>query len=173
MGPQEVELGDEHDEWIVVRSGLAEGQQVVASGQFLIDSEASLQGVLARATPAAADPHAGHGAPAAAAPSAGTTTAAAPAAPAAGPTYRVQGVFVEADAETITLDHEPVPALKWPAMTMPFRLADAQLVAQARALKPGQPVQFGFVRRGDDWVVTQLGAHHGAPALAAAPGARK
>jgi hypothetical protein len=30
---------------VVVRSGLQAGQQVVASGQFLIDSEASLQGL--------------------------------------------------------------------------------------------------------------------------------
>ena len=51
--PVEVELGEQFGERILVRSGLAEGQQVVASGQFLIDSEASLQGVLARA-PAAA-----------------------------------------------------------------------------------------------------------------------
>ena len=47
--PVEVEIGEQIDERVVVRSGLSEGQQVVASGQFLIDSEASLQGVLARA----------------------------------------------------------------------------------------------------------------------------
>jgi Cu(I)/Ag(I) efflux system membrane fusion protein len=44
--PVEVEIGEQADDRIVIRSGLAEGQQVVASGQFLIDSEASLQGVL-------------------------------------------------------------------------------------------------------------------------------
>ena len=49
--PVAVELGEQVDEWIAVRSGLAAGQQVVASGQFLIDSEASLQGVMARAAP--------------------------------------------------------------------------------------------------------------------------
>ena len=47
--PVEVEIGEQVDERIVIRSGLAAGQQVVASGQFLIDSEASLQGVMARA----------------------------------------------------------------------------------------------------------------------------
>jgi Cu(I)/Ag(I) efflux system membrane fusion protein len=80
--PVEVEIGEQVDDRIVIRSGLAAGQQVVASGQFLIDSEASLQGVLARApataapAAAAASPaapsavdhsaHAGHAAPAAA-----------------------------------------------------------------------------------------------------------
>jgi Cu(I)/Ag(I) efflux system membrane fusion protein len=71
--PVEVEIGEQAGERIVIRSGLAAGQQVVASGQFLIDSEASLQGVLARA-PAAAAPaeaasavdHSAHTAPPAA-----------------------------------------------------------------------------------------------------------
>ncbi len=47
--PVEVEVEDQVGEWIVIRSGLQPGQQIVASGQFLLDSEASLQGVLARA----------------------------------------------------------------------------------------------------------------------------
>jgi multidrug efflux pump subunit AcrA (membrane-fusion protein) len=46
--PVEVELGHETGERSEIRRGLTAGQQVVASGQFLIDSEASLQGVLAR-----------------------------------------------------------------------------------------------------------------------------
>jgi Cu(I)/Ag(I) efflux system membrane fusion protein len=46
--PVEVEIGEQVGERIVIRSGLAEGAQVVASGQYLIDSEASLQGVMAR-----------------------------------------------------------------------------------------------------------------------------
>ncbi|MDP1692189.1 MAG: efflux RND transporter periplasmic adaptor subunit [Burkholderiaceae bacterium] len=54
--PVEVELGEQAGERIVIRSGLSAGQQVVASGQFLIDSEASLQGVLARAPAASAAP---------------------------------------------------------------------------------------------------------------------
>ncbi|HEY6512266.1 MAG TPA: efflux RND transporter periplasmic adaptor subunit, partial [Burkholderiaceae bacterium] len=46
--PVEVQIGEQFDDRVVVRQGLAAGDQVVASGQFLIDSEASLQGVLAR-----------------------------------------------------------------------------------------------------------------------------
>lgn len=46
--PLEIEIGEQYGEHIVVRAGLSAGQQVVASGQFLINSEASLQGVLAR-----------------------------------------------------------------------------------------------------------------------------
>lgn len=44
--PAEVQLGAESAGRTVIISGLQAGQQVVASGQFLIDSEASLQGML-------------------------------------------------------------------------------------------------------------------------------
>ncbi len=46
--PVEVETGREVDGKTVILKGLSAGQQVVASGQFLIDSEASLKGVMAR-----------------------------------------------------------------------------------------------------------------------------
>lgn len=46
--PTEVQTGAEADGKTVILDGLTEGQKVVASGQFLIDSEASLRGVLAR-----------------------------------------------------------------------------------------------------------------------------
>lgn len=46
--PAEVTLGPEHEGSIAILSGLEEGQDVVTSGQFLIDSEASLQGVYQR-----------------------------------------------------------------------------------------------------------------------------
>jgi Cu(I)/Ag(I) efflux system membrane fusion protein len=46
--PTQVQIGPEAGGKTVILSGLEEGQNVVASGQFLIDSEASLRGVLAR-----------------------------------------------------------------------------------------------------------------------------
>lgn len=46
--PTEVRIGPEAGGKTVILSGLEEGQKVVASGQFLIDSEASLRGVLTR-----------------------------------------------------------------------------------------------------------------------------
>lgn len=46
--PTEVQAGADVEGKTVIVKGLAEGQRVVASGQFLIDSEASLKGVLAR-----------------------------------------------------------------------------------------------------------------------------
>ncbi len=57
--PVEVDVGAEVDGKLVVRSGLVAGQQVVASSQFLIDSEASLRGVLANAPTAPTAPASG------------------------------------------------------------------------------------------------------------------
>ena len=49
--PVEVQTGMETQEQTTILSGLHEGQRVVASGQFLIDSEANLNGVLNRMQP--------------------------------------------------------------------------------------------------------------------------
>jgi Cu(I)/Ag(I) efflux system membrane fusion protein len=46
--PAEIRAGREAGGRTEVLAGLAEGEQIVASGQFLIDSEASLSGVGAR-----------------------------------------------------------------------------------------------------------------------------
>jgi membrane fusion protein, copper/silver efflux system len=54
--PVEVELGREIDDRTVIAAGLQEGQRVVASAQFLLDSEASLSGVITRAASATPAP---------------------------------------------------------------------------------------------------------------------
>jgi Cu(I)/Ag(I) efflux system membrane fusion protein len=46
--PARVEIGPESQGQTVILAGLEEGERVVVSGQFLIDSEASLQGALER-----------------------------------------------------------------------------------------------------------------------------
>lgn len=46
--PVPVELGRDLGDKVEIRSGLAEGQRIVSSGQFLVDSEASLSGVMPR-----------------------------------------------------------------------------------------------------------------------------
>ncbi|MHB8354601.1 MAG: efflux RND transporter periplasmic adaptor subunit [Burkholderiales bacterium] len=46
--PAEVTVGHESDGKVEILEGLRQGEQIVVSGQFLIDSEASLKGVLVR-----------------------------------------------------------------------------------------------------------------------------
>lgn len=53
----------------------------------------------------------------------------------------------------ITLDHEPIPALNWPAMTMEFGVASSNI---GRGIKPGDTVSFRFVQRGNKYIVTHL-----------------
>ena len=65
--PVAVAPGAETDDWVEIRRGIKEGDTVVTSGQFLIDSEASVRASLERMQPADAAPS-----PASEAPRAGT-----------------------------------------------------------------------------------------------------
>ena len=49
------------------------------------------------------------------------------------------------DAEAITFSHGPVPALKWPAMTMGFGKPNPQAFPD---VKPGATVTFKFKQGG-------------------------
>jgi Cu(I)/Ag(I) efflux system membrane fusion protein len=51
--PVEITIGLQYGDQTRIVKGLRQGQQVVASGQFLIDSEASLRGAAARMSPGA------------------------------------------------------------------------------------------------------------------------
>lgn len=114
--PAEVRIGQEAGGRSEVLAGLAEGEKIVASGQFLIDSEASLAGVQAR-------------------PIAGGQATVAPA------PHEAAGRIEKLAPGGVTLSHEPIPSLGWPAMTMMFRVEDPGLV---RGLKVGDRVTFAF-----------------------------
>ena len=61
---------------------------------------------------------------------------------------------IDAAAGAVTISHEPVASLQWPAMKMDFVLANPGLVA---GLQPGAAVAFEFVERGPgEWVITSL-----------------
>lgn len=70
------------------------------------------------------------------------------------PEYRARGKVVAIQkSHGITLAHEPIPALKWPAMTMEFGVASPDVV---KGIAPGDNVAFRLVQRGNKYVVTQL-----------------
>lgn len=58
------------------------------------------------------------------------------------------------EAASLTINHEPVPELKWPAMTMAFNVASPDLLKDVRK---GDAVAFQF-KKGDkgSWIITQL-----------------
>jgi Cu(I)/Ag(I) efflux system membrane fusion protein len=140
--PREVELGARGEHHVQVLKGVSEGEQVVVSANFLIDAESNLKaavsGLVAAAAPASA----------------------APAAPVG---HRAEGKVdaIDLKAGTLSLEHGPVATLKWPAMTMEFKAANAALL---QGLKPGQAVSFEFVeRQPGEYVVTTIRAAGATP----------
>ncbi|MEO5734316.1 MAG: efflux RND transporter periplasmic adaptor subunit [Rubrivivax sp.] len=153
--PVEVDIGLEADGRTEITKGLKEGDRVVRSGQFLIDSESSLRGLQARLNP---PPETG--------------MAASAAASAALPTYRTPATIDAIEGDTITLSHPPIAALKWPQMQMGFRVSPQ--TRRSPGLAAGQRVQVEFTRPdGDLPVLTQIGPVSPASGAAPAPAGGK
>jgi Cu(I)/Ag(I) efflux system membrane fusion protein len=120
--PVEVTPGREADNKTEILGGdLSEGERIVVSGQFMIDSEASLRGVLARMT---------------------NTDDTRIATPTAAKTHMGTGTVKSATKTEIVLAHDPIPELKWPAMTMAFALATPEI---GENFTSGQKVRFHFL----------------------------
>jgi membrane fusion protein, copper/silver efflux system len=129
-----VTTGVDQDGRTPILSGLKEGQPIVLSGQFLIDSEASLTATVNRLQAAGA--------------TGGSATTGmdmdAPASGSAAPQparHLAQGVITALTAQQITISHGPVPSLQWPAMTMGFK---APMQGAPKDLKVGDHVSFSF-----------------------------
>ena len=68
------------------------------------------------------------------------------------------GVLQKLDpaGKKVKMAHEPIPEIKWPAMTMDIPVADAKLLA---GLQPGQKVSFTLSKQGDaGYVITRIAA---------------
>ena len=134
--PATVRTGAETDGQIEILSGLKEGERVVASGQFLIDSEASLRGALDRLA-AAGEAKPGD---------------------APGGTHRGTGRITDLHIARgrVELEHEPIASLKWPKMTMEFAVEDPGTLAH---FKRGDLVEFevrGEPNKDGDYVLRRL-----------------
>jgi Cu(I)/Ag(I) efflux system membrane fusion protein len=114
---------------------------VVRSGNFLIDSEASLRGLESKLNQESATP---------------TSPAASSAAsPATAATYSTSAVIDELAGNTVTLTHPPIPALKWPQMQMGFLLPARE--QQPRSMAKGDKVQIEFrMQEGDLPQITRI-----------------
>jgi len=131
--PQPVKIGLRGRDAIEILEGLQVDDEVVVAANFLIDAESNLKAALSTFT----------------APEAKTTAKAAP-------TYQAQGSLdsLDASSNTLSVTHEPIPALKWPAMTMEFGLASPEVV---KGIAPGTPIRFEFEDRGDgEFVITRI-----------------
>lgn len=117
----DVETGSETNGQTEIKRGLVAGQRIVVSGQFLIDSEASLRASAARLG--------------------------SPPSPEPTPTVHVGTGKIEAIRDgAVTLSHGPIATMQWGAMTMEFALpADGA----ARELRVGEAVSFAFTMGAD------------------------
>lgn len=127
--PVEVAIGRQQGDAIEIRSGLNEGQRVVASGQFLIDSEANLSGMLARLNASRGQ------------------------APSADTMHETTGRITAINGQQLTIAHAPIASLRWPAMTMQFRLARPEM---GRGLAAGETVAFRFRERDGAHVIEDI-----------------
>ena len=114
--PVAVELGVESGARIEIRNGLTAGEKIVASGQFLIDSEASLSGALERLEASSATPGASQA-------------------------HEATGRISAITSEGMMIAHGPVASLSWPAMTMQFTPSPT---ATSNGLAVGDWVVFHF-----------------------------
>ncbi|MES2899348.1 MAG: efflux RND transporter periplasmic adaptor subunit [Pseudomonadota bacterium] len=140
----EVEAGSEGEGMTEIRKGLTAGQKVVVSGQFLIDSEASLKGTaahMAEAPPPVQDT--------------------------AGALHHGQGMVEQIAKDEITISHGPIASLQWRSMTMPFKLPPAGL---PRNVSQGDQVAFDFKQREDgSFEIAAISPTAEAPAIGSKP----
>lgn len=59
---------------------------------------------------------------------------------------------IDPAARTVTISHEPVASLQWPAMTMTFKAPDADL----SKLQAGDRIRFDFTASGMDATITRV-----------------
>ena len=133
--PVEVVLGQESRGKVAVLQGLQAGQRIVASGQFLLDSDANLKGIEA-ATAQDSQPNAG---------------------PAL---HEADGRVVQIDGTQLTVAHGPFITLGMPGMTMTFPVANQSLL---NGLKVGVQIRFGIRERDEGMVVEQINVVEGQP----------
>lgn len=130
--------GIESGNQVEILSGLKAGEKVVISGQFLIDSETNLKAGLERLDTSSNTPSAKQ--------------------PAAEVDASIEGKGIikgfHASTYSLTLQHDPIPTLNWPAMSMDFSV-DKNI--DLNLFKIGDRVQFNLKKdKENNFVITEM-----------------
>jgi len=174
--PVKVTAGREFGAWVEIRQGLSAGDRIVTSGQFLIDSEASLRSALPQMAGDTAD-NVSPDTSGSSTPPAGSAPALQATSNATAPTesaqtrqtapnaaklrtaallpheYATEGVIDAVHGNLVTLSHQAVAELKWPPMTMDFILPATGL---PDGLTVGTQVMFHFTLDDNGAQITQM-----------------
>lgn len=133
-----VKTGIESGGRVEILSGLNAGEEVVTSGQFLIDSETNLEAGLERIDSSASN------------------ESQQQASDQSSMQIKSKGIItgIKLDEHKLTLKHEAIPALNWPEMTMDFLIDQGVVTDQ---LKVGDSVQFTLKKAKDSgYVITSI-----------------
>jgi Cu(I)/Ag(I) efflux system membrane fusion protein len=133
---REVRIGIESDDRIEIIEGLEPNEKVVVSGQFLLDSEASLKASITRMTE-----------PEGISPPESNMDMVSP----VSATGRGTVLLINRQKNEIELRHDPIPSLGWMEMEMLFPLG-----ADTQGVSAGDTVSFDLQKRGNAFVVTAI-----------------
>jgi Cu(I)/Ag(I) efflux system membrane fusion protein len=136
--PREVVTGIESGEWIEIQSGLSEGEHVVISGQFLIDSEASTKASFTRMTSQSSN----------------------------NDMVDKKSMDKEIIAvgvvkkifkteQKLRIAHEPIEVLGWPQMEMDFKVGKDNYVDNFN-LQPGERITFTLIKVGERYEISSI-----------------
>lgn len=132
-----VDVGIESNGRVQILEGLQEGDLVVTSAQFLIDSESNIDAEIARIASGNAEEKNVNETP-------------------QNDTYTATGKIedVMADMAMLTITHDPIKALDWPTMRMDFEVSRNVDLTMFQA---GQLIEFELKKQGDwDYQITTI-----------------
>jgi len=132
---RKVVAGIESGDWVQIVSGLQPGDEVVTSGQFLIDSEASLKASLARMS--------------------GGSAVMQESSPEMTRQIIGTGLLreIRSSENKLNIQHDPIPVLGWPDMTMDFKIKPE---VELKGLESGDAVEFELEEGDDGYVITVI-----------------
>lgn len=135
---REVVTGIESAEWIEIQSGLSAGEDVVISGQFLIDSEASTKASFTRMNRQSSNESM------------------------VDSEYMDKEIIavgvvekIFEDKQKLRITHDPIETLGWPQMEMNFKVSKDYYVDEFN-LQAGDQITFTLIKVGDGYEISSI-----------------
>lgn len=139
FAPRKVVAGVESGDGVEIITGLKENERVVTSGQFLIDSEASLKASLTRMTGNSSQDN-------------GKSMQQQKR---DSPDTVIKGIIktLKPEEHKINIQHDPIKSLGWPSMSMDFKYKHGMDISQLQA---GDHVSFTLEKTEDDYTIKTI-----------------